>query len=60
MTFIKSLSFFSLLRQDGLVASMSTCHAVGCGFVPRSGHTKDHHKKGTNCLPAWHASVMLV
>ena len=19
------------------------------------GHTKDHHKNGTNCLPAWHA-----
>ena len=18
-------------------------------------HTKDHHKNGTNCLPAWHA-----
>ena len=21
----------------------------------RPGHTKDHHKNGTNCLPAWHA-----
>ena len=21
----------------------------------RSGHTKDHHKNGTNCLPEWHA-----
>ena len=20
-----------------------------------SGHTKDHRKNGTNCLPAWHA-----
>ena len=19
-----------------------------------SGHTKDHNKNGTNCLPAWH------
>ena len=21
-------------------------------FLPRPGHTKDHHKNGTNCLPA--------
>ena len=21
----------------------------------RPGHTKDHHKNGTNCLPAWNA-----
>ena len=21
---------------------------------PGLGHTKDHHKNGTNCLPAWH------
>ena len=21
----------------------------------RSGHTKDHHKNSTNCLPVWHA-----
>ena len=20
----------------------------------RLGHTKDHYKNGTNCLPAWH------
>ena len=23
--------------------------------VSMSGHTKDHPKNGTNCLPAWHA-----
>ena len=33
----------------------SISHAVGCGFAPRPSHTKDHYKKGTNCLPAWHA-----
>ena len=27
------------------------------GFVSRPGHTKDHHKNGTNCLPALHACV---
>ena len=28
------------------------CHAVDYGFTPRarSGHTKDHHKNGTDCL----------
>ena len=30
-----------------------TCppHAVGRELVSLSGPTKDHHKKGTNCLP---------
>ena len=28
---------------------------IGRGFAFRPGHTKDHHKNGTNCLPAWHA-----
>ena len=26
-------------------------------FASRPGHTKDHHKNGINCLPAWHAMV---
>ena len=25
---------------------------VGREFASRPGHTKDHHKNGTNCLPA--------
>ena len=41
----------------GLVVSMSASHTVGCGFTSRPGHTKDHHKNGTNCLPALHACV---
>ena len=41
----------------GLVISVSASHAVGRGFAPRPGHTKDLHKNGTNCLPAWHACV---
>ena len=41
----------------GLVVSMSASHAVGRGFASRPGHTKDHHKNGTNCHPAWHACV---
>ena len=30
-------------------------HMVGREFASRPGHTKDHHKNGTNCLPARHA-----
>ena len=36
----------------GLVVSVSASHTVGRGFAPMSGHTKDHHKNGTDCLPA--------
>ena len=39
----------------GLVVSMSASHTVSREFASRPGHTKDHHKNGTNCLPAWHA-----
>ena len=39
-------------RRDALVVSMSTPHAVGCGFAPQQGDTKDHYKIGTNCPPA--------
>ena len=39
----------------GLVFSVSAPHTVGREFASRPGHTKDHHKNGTNCLPAWHA-----
>ena len=28
---------------------------VGREFASQPGHTKDHHKNCTNCLPAWHA-----
>ena len=39
----------------GLVVSVSASHTVGREFASRPGHTKDHLKNGTNCLPAWHA-----
>ena len=32
-------------------------HAIGHEFTPLQGHTKDHHKNGTNCLPAWNTCV---
>ena len=36
------------------------CHAEDRGFAPRPGLTKDHHKNGTNCLPAWHEGIRVV
>ena len=36
----------------GSVSSMSASRTVGREFASRPGHTKDHHKNGTNCLPA--------
>ena len=39
-------------RRVGLVVSVSASHAVGRGFASLLGYTKDHHKNGTNCLPA--------
>ena len=46
-----------ILTASGLVISVSASHAVGRGFGPRPGHTKDHHRNGTNCLPAWRACI---
>ena len=43
--------------QVGLVVSVSASRMVGREFASRPGHTKDHHKNGTNCLPAWHAML---
>ena len=34
----------------GLVVSMSASHTVGREFASQPGHTKDHHKNGTNLL----------
>ena len=45
---------YTLCRVD-LVVSVSASHTITCEFTFRPGHTKDHHKNGTNCLPAWHA-----
>ena len=39
----------------GSVGSVFASRAVGREFASRPGHTKDHHKHGTNCLPVWHA-----
>ena len=40
-----------------LLVIVSASRALGHGFPHQPGHTKDHHKNGTNFLPAWHASV---
>ena len=36
----------------GSVGSVSASRTVGREFASRPGHTKDHHKNGTYCLPA--------
>ena len=36
----------------GSVGSVSASRMVGRKFASRPGHTKDHHKNGTNCLSA--------
>ena len=36
----------------GSVDSVSASRTVGREFASRPGHTKDHHKNDTNCLPA--------
>ena len=39
----------------GLVVCVSDSRTEGRGFASRPGHTKDHHKNSTNCLPTWQA-----
>ena len=39
-------------RLDGLVVSVSASHVVVHGFASYQGHTKDHLKNGSKCLPA--------
>ena len=36
----------------GSVGSVSASRTEGREFASRPGHTKGHHKNGTNCLPA--------
>ena len=36
----------------GLVLGTSAYRTVGREFAFRPGHTKPHHKNGTNCPPA--------
>ena len=44
---------------DGLVVGMSASEAVGRGPWVRAqaGSYKNHHKIGTNYIPAWHAGI---
>ena len=54
-THIIPLSKSMVPCRVGSVSSVSASRTVGREFASRPGHTKDHHKNGTNCLPAWHA-----
>ena len=50
--YIAACAYLLILRPDGLVVSAS--YAVGCGFAPRPGHTKDHNNKSANALALCH------
>ena len=55
----KHIGYINNLRKNMAVSgwlsvSVSASHTVGRVFASRPGHTKDHHKNGTNCLPACH------
>ena len=52
---LQCINIVKLSCRVGLVVSVSASHTVDCKFASRPGHTKDHHKNCTNCLPAWHA-----
>ena len=46
-------------KTEILLASLGiTSHTVGRAFASRPGHTKDHHKNGTQCVRVvvWHAA----
>ena len=49
--------YIYLLCMVGLVVCASASHVVGRSFASWLGHTKDHHKNDTNCLPAWHTGI---
>ena len=42
----------NMIRRVGSVGSVPASRTVGREFASRPGNTKDHHKNGTNCLPA--------
>ena len=60
-SYVKHIYFYPYSSQKllqnipcwvGSVGSVSASRTVGREFASRPGHTKDHHKNGTNCLPA--------
>ena len=48
-----------LPHQDVLMVSESASYVVGRRFAHRPVHTKDHHKNGTNFIPAWNVCIRL-
>ena len=44
-----------MIPHPWLVVSVSASHTVSREFASRPGHTKHHHKNGTNCIREWHA-----
>ena len=54
MSFVNYIFYSAILIpcRVGSVGSVSASRTVGREFASRPGHTIDHHKNGTNCLPA--------
>ena len=54
ITYGKCGMSFQMIKpcRVGSVGSVSASRMVGREFASRPGHTKDHHKNSTNCLPA--------
>ena len=52
VSFQRESSDISSPCRVGSVGSVSASRTIGREFASRPGHTKDHHKNGTNCLPA--------
>ena len=54
MCILKAITcnLFQVPCRVGSVGSVSASRTVGREFASRLGHYKDHHKNGTNCLPA--------
>ena len=54
--FSKMTLKFGAACRVGLVVRVSASHTVDREFASQPGHTKDHHKNGTDCLPAFSAA----
>ena len=57
--YLHNIFRYDLQCHEGSVVSMSTSHEEGLRFTPQLGHTKDHHKNGTDYLPAWQAGILV-
>ena len=54
---LNGYAYCTALKFDLVVlAQWLAYHTVCRGLPARSGHTRDHHINGRDCLPEWHAT----